>query len=107
MLQKINIIIILFVIILPSMANALPVDVVQFMERRDLCDHFRGEYPDPESWGTEYQARLDEVDHGLRENCTGTDKALINLREKYQQQPTIIDKLKGYESCIEPTSCRK
>lgn len=107
MLQKISVFMILIGVMLSARAEVLPSDVVRFIEKRDLCDHFRGEYPEPDAWGEAYQERLDEVNIALKENCAGTDKELIQLRVKYQQRSNIIDKLKDYDDCLEPTSCHE
>lgn len=53
-------------------------DVDRFIQRRALCDHFRGELPDPSE-----KARMDEVIKKANEACAGTDAQLKALRAKY------------------------
>ncbi len=76
--------------------DELPADVVTFIERRDLCDHFRGEEPYDEE-------RRSFLEKNIIEYCTGTDRRLANLRQKYKQNPVVMDLLSGYEEVIEPT----
>ena len=53
----------------------LPADVAKFKERRDICDHFRGEEP----YDAERRKFLEE---NLNKYCTGTDKELASLKAK-------------------------
>ncbi|MGE5305257.1 MAG: hypothetical protein ACM3TN_18255 [Alphaproteobacteria bacterium] len=50
-------------------AAGLPADVLKFKERRDLCDHFRGEDP----YDKERRKFLEE---NLKKYCAGTDRDL-------------------------------
>lgn len=75
-----------------------PKDVEAFVARRDLCDHFRGEIPDPEE-----AEQMRETLRQLDKYCTGTDAALAALKERYRDDPKIMEKLEGYESRIEKT----
>ena len=73
---------------------SLPQDVARFIERRDLCDHFRGEEP--------YDAeRRDFLAKRIREYCTGTDAQLAALRNKYKSRSEVIARLSGYELAVE------
>jgi hypothetical protein len=72
----------------------LPQDVSSFIEKRDLCDHFRGEDP----YDEERRAFLEE---NLVKFCTGTDAALAELKQKYHNNPSIMDVLNRYEDKIE------
>ena len=74
---------------------ALPEDVAQFVEERDLCDHFRGEEPYDEE-------RREFLNRNMNELCTGTDKKLAELRDKYMNDAVIIKALSVYEDDIEP-----
>jgi hypothetical protein len=56
----------------------LPGEVRQFIERRESCDHFRGEVPDPSS-----KPRMKDVNREIRRLCIGTDKKLARLKQKY------------------------
>jgi hypothetical protein len=69
-------------------------DVAAFIEKRDGCDHFRGEEP--------YDAERGAfINKAIAENCTGTDSALKTLRNRYKTNTKIMDKLKDYEDNIE------
>ncbi|WP_296284174.1 hypothetical protein [Pseudomonas sp.] len=72
--------------------SELPEDVKQFVERRDICDHLRGEIGD----GNNKNA----VD-SINKYCSGTDKELSRLRDRYSKESRIISELKGYEEEIE------
>ncbi|PHS11847.1 MAG: hypothetical protein COA86_18855 [Kangiella sp.] len=94
---------ILFVIFLafPLLGNAneakpiLPMDVSKFVERRDGCDHFRGESPYNEE-------RRKFLLKSMTELCTGTDKELSGLKIKYKINKAIFALLSKYEIDIEP-----
>ncbi len=72
----------------------LPADVAKFKERRDLCDHFRGEDPYDEE-------RRKFLEDNLRRYCTGTDRELASLRAKYNDNEAVLTVLSGYEVNIE------
>ena len=57
--------------------GALPRDVAQFIERRDLCEHSRGESLEGDTQRRAFVARR------LRQYCVGSDAALARLRKKY------------------------
>jgi len=73
-----------------------PKEVEDFVARRDLCDHFRGEIPDPEQV-EQMRETLGQIDR----YCTGTDAALAALKERYRGNPDVMEKLGGYEAHIE------
>ncbi len=73
---------------------ALPADVRNFMQRRDLCDHLRGE----ESYDPQ---RAEELEEGMEKNCSGSDKELRDLRKAYAKNPEIKAKLAKYQTEIE------
>jgi hypothetical protein len=75
-----------------------PVEVSAFVERRDICDHLRGEIsgePTDEEQGKVLAAQLDKY-------CKGTDKELSTLKQRYAGNQRIMDRLSTYESRIEP-----
>jgi hypothetical protein len=72
----------------------LPVDVTAFIEKRDTCDHFRGE----DSYDADREKFLKAR---LHEFCDGTDKALKSLRFKYTDNPEVISALAPYDDKIE------
>jgi hypothetical protein len=87
----------LVLFVLPCQSNAqkkLPRDIIQFMESRDACDHFRGEEP--------YDAERRKLLEGkMRQLCTGTDKKLAALKLKYKNRLKVLVKLNEYEPRIE------
>ena len=87
----------ILVIAAPLLAQAgdvLPADVAQFVQRRDLCDHFRGEEP----FDAERRAFLAMR---MQEFCTGTDRQLKTLRVKYKDKQHVMSKLNTYETTVE------
>ena len=74
-----------------------PADVAAFIEKRDLCDHFRGEEPYDEE-------RRKFLEKNIIELCTGTDKKLSALKEKYRGNSAVIERLSIYEEDIEPNN---
>jgi hypothetical protein len=75
-------------------APILPADIASFVERRDLCDHFRNEDP--------YDAeRRDFLEANIRKLCTGTNQELAALKRKYSKNPNTILRLNKYEPKIE------
>lgn len=77
--------------------SSLPADVVQFTERRSLCDHFRGEEP--------YDAaRRRFLEENLTRYCTGTDRELAALRSKYKNNAAAMKALRSFEDNIEASS---
>lgn len=78
-------------------AAPLPKDVTRFVERREGCDHFRGEIPestDPD--------RMDEINRELKKLCKGTDKQLLQLKKKYAADASVAAVLAEFEPNIEP-----
>ncbi|WP_051371248.1 hypothetical protein [Mesorhizobium loti] len=77
-----------------STGPSVPDDVRAFIDRRDGCDHFRGEdSPDAE--------RRAQIDAALRELCTGTDAELTRLKRAYASNPDVQSLLDDYEINIE------
>jgi hypothetical protein len=79
---------------------ALPTDVKLFVERRDGCDHFRGE-PWDNGDKPDIKERREFIFQNLKELCTGTDMQLKELRDKYHYNAVILDLLRKYEDRIE------
>lgn len=74
--------------------SKLPEDVRAFIERRDGCDHFRGEdSPDAE--------RRAQIDRELQRLCTGTDAELARLKRVYASNKAVQHSLADYEINIE------
>lgn len=80
--------------------TSCPPDVLKFIERREMCDHFRGEMPGDRS------ERAEDVNHELSRYCTGTDRELAALREKYAHQAETVKRLSAFDDCVEGT-CEK
>ncbi len=77
--------------------NQWPADVAEFMEQRSVCDHFRGE----EAYDEE---RRKFLERNIIEWCTGMDNELAYLKEKYQGNSAVIERLLLYEEDIEPNN---
>jgi hypothetical protein len=73
-----------------------PIDVQRFIERRDACDHFRGEDPYD-------QERREFLHRKMKEFCIGSDKELTSLKTKYRNDKRITARLNEYEEQIEPS----
>ena len=71
-------------------------DVERFVQRRMLCDHFRGEIPDPAD-----KARMEEVIKKANEACAGIDAQLKRLKSKYARDAEVMTKLRQYEDEVE------
>ena len=80
-----------------------PADVRVFLDDRALCDHFRGE-PWPEGDAAEDRERRHEIVDGVRAACTGTDRRLDALKNRYANDPAVMRVLSGYETGIESGS---
>lgn len=69
-----------------------------FVQTRELCDHLRGEIPDPDSENPEgLELAIDEAN----EACAGTDAALDTLKARYEADVEIMRLLSRYEERIE------
>ena len=90
-----------FFLATPAVAQRpLPEDVARFIERRDACDHFRGE----DAYDAERRRFLEQQTLKL---CVGSDKELARLKAKYEADGAVMAKLGQYESEIEPPSPRR
>lgn len=79
-----------------SAQNSFPRDVQGFIERREGCDHMRGEVPDSSE-----KRRVKEIDHEIQKLCKGTDRAMAQLKKKYAANASIIARLNEFEDPIE------
>ncbi len=71
-----------------------PFDVEEFIDCREICDHFRGEEP--------YDAdRAKFLAAQIKETCSGTDKELRELKQKYKNDDKIMQILNRFEEEIE------
>lgn len=78
-----------------ALANNLPKEISAFSNKRDLCDHFRGEPVGDTEEHTKY------VNEQLEIYCRGTDKQLERLKRKYKKNRIVIQHLDKYEYNIE------
>lgn len=74
----------------------LPSDVAKYIDQREGCDHFRGEFPDPPD-----EQRMREIELEIRKLCTGTDKKLAQLKRKYAKNQMVMKRLNEFEEKIE------
>lgn len=96
-MKKILLSLLLAVSFVPSYADGvLPDDVEKFVSKREGCDHFRGEIPEPNQ-----RVRMREIEREIRRLCTGTDKQLARLKAKYATEPQIIATLNEFDPVIE------
>ena len=77
-------------------ATSLPSDVLRFTERREDCDHLRGEVSDEVD-----QKGRTELEVQLKKSCEGTDHELARLRVKHMKNQMVIDLLSKYPTRIE------
>lgn len=78
-------------------ATVYPADVMQFMERRVACDHFRGEEP----YDLERRIFLEKQ---MKVFCTGSDARLNSLKRKYRRNAKVSVRLRSFEAQIERPS---
>jgi hypothetical protein len=77
-----------------AIAPTLPADVTQFIATRTDCDHFRGEEAYDEARGKFLAEQLEKT-------CKGSDKALKDLRTRYDKRADVTAALAGFEAQIE------
>ena len=81
-------------------APDLPADIQSFTDSRDGCEHFRAEPWDPGD-EPEVSVRREFIFENLGKYCSGTDRRLAELREKYRENSDVIERLGQYEDEIE------
>jgi len=77
-------------------AEEVPKDVAEFLERNELCEHFRQE-PWPEGQSDEEKERREFIAKQIERFCTGLNDTGRNLRRKYHGNALVIDKLNKVE----------
>lgn len=77
--------------VLTCAAEQLPVDVKNFIARREQCDHFRGEDADDAKRAAFLRKKMNTY-------CKGTDAQLKALRTKYASDVTLVKRLRHYEN---------
>jgi hypothetical protein len=73
-----------------------PDSLQQFLSDREICDHLRGEIPEPSD-----KARLQEVVADINKYCAGTDARLAALKARYAHDPQVTATLNALEAQIE------
>ncbi len=71
-----------------------PSDVADFIDRREMCDHFRGEEQYDED-------RAEFLSERIEETCRGTDEELRKMKQKYSDCDKIVQLLSRFEEQIE------
>jgi hypothetical protein len=74
---------------------AFPKDVQAFLDRRESCDHWRGE----DGYDEERQK---DINWAVCQSCTGTDVELARLKSKYRRDALVAKALADFEPRIEP-----
>jgi hypothetical protein len=99
MMRKTMLCLSLWMPLISSLANeSLPHDVQSFVDKREGCDHMRGEIPEPSE-----KRRMREVSREMQKLCKGTDKELVQLKKKYAKNRVVMQRLDEFESGIEAT----
>lgn len=81
-------------------AESYPQEIVGYIERREICEHFRQE-PWPEGISPEEKERKEFLSGQLDRYCKGTDQALRELKIKYKNNQSVMNRLEQYEASIE------
>lgn len=68
----------------------------QFLSDREVCDHLRGEIPDPSD-----KERLKEVIDGINQYCAGTDARLKALKAQFSDDSAAMATLNAFPERIE------
>mgnify|MGYP000517611529 CR=1 FL=1 len=66
-----------------SAQTSLPADVARYLERRESCDHWRGE----DGYDAERQAY---IKWATCQSCPGSDAGLATLKRKYAENPRVL-----------------
>jgi hypothetical protein len=74
-------------------------DLETFLQRRAICDHLRGEIPDPPD-----ARRMREIEQQTNEYCTGTDAQLAQLKTRYRDDAAVSRQLAAFEPQVEQTA---
>ncbi len=82
-------------------ANPTPCDVWSFIKERESCDHFRAELE-----GNSVERRARQLNRQIKKFCSGTDKRLAELKEKYSGQTWVLKQLEDFEHQIEAKAAK-
>ncbi len=102
-MRHVLILLVLVLALAQQTANAaqnIPVDVRSFIDRREACDHFRGE-PWDMGEAPDVKQRREFIFAQVKRSCRGTDRALSLLRKKYRGNAKITNRLRDYEAVTE------
>ena len=72
------------------------VDLKTYLERREMCDHMRGEFPDPPD-----PERMRDILEQVDAFCPGSDAQLAALKLRYRDDPGAMKQLDALEPRIE------
>lgn len=75
-------------------AGPLPEDVARYVERREACDHWRGE----DGYDADRKA---EILWAVCQSCPGSDAGLARLKKKYSANQDVQKRLADFEPNIE------
>ena len=85
----------LLMLVSPVLADApLPGDVQRFIDRREGCDHMRGEIPEHGE-----KQRIREMSREIEKLCKGTDEELAQLKRKFALNPSVMRRLDEFGTC--------
>ncbi len=82
--------------VLAGCASPPAVDLKTYLERRQMCDHMRGEFPDPPD-----PERMRDIQVQVAQFCPGSDAQLAALKARYRDDPAVMAKLDALEPTIE------
>lgn len=77
-----------------------PHEVRTFVQRRDVCDHLRGE-PVPEGDSDDAHQRQRDLANGMAEACAGSDDTLSGLLARHGDDPAVAPLLATFARDIE------
>lgn len=85
----------------PSLAQeSYPTEVAEYIEKREICKHFRLE-PWPEGSSNEEKERRAFLAAQSERYCKGSDQAIRELKKKYKNNKRVTERLETYEESIE------
>lgn len=79
----------------PGPADCRPA-LNDFLERREICDHLRGEIPDPDD-----PNGLQAAIAAINQQCQGTDEALRRMKARCASDPDAMAQLNALAPRIE------
>ncbi len=75
---------------------ASDIDLQAYLQRREMCDHMRGEFPDPPD-----PDRMRELNEQVAIYCPGSDAQLAALKHRYRDDAAVSKKLEALAPEIE------